>query len=34
MGPLYQQIKATDWMLTEFHQENESLESIFRDLTQ
>lgn len=34
MGPLYQEIKATDWMLTEFHQENESLESIFRDLTQ
>ena len=34
MGPLYQRIKATDWVLTEFYQENESLESIFRDLTQ
>ncbi len=34
MGPLYQQIKATHWILTEFHQENESLEAIFRDLTQ
>jgi len=34
MGPLYQRIKATDWLLTEFYQEKESLESIFRDLTQ
>ena len=34
MGSLYQQIKATDWLLTEFYQEKESLESIFRDLTQ
>jgi ABC-2 type transport system ATP-binding protein len=34
MGPIYQQIKNTDWLLMEFYQEKESLESIFRNLTQ
>jgi ABC-2 type transport system ATP-binding protein len=30
---LYAAIKATDWVLTEFHQESKSLETIFRELT-
>ena len=32
-GELYQKIKATDWILTEFYQETQSLENIFRKLT-
>jgi ABC-2 type transport system ATP-binding protein len=30
---LYQAIKATDWVLMDFHQETKTLESIFRELT-
>ena len=30
---LYQSIKATDWVLMEFHQETQTLETIFRELT-
>jgi len=30
---IYHAIKATDWILLEFHQEGKSLESIFRELT-
>jgi ABC-2 type transport system ATP-binding protein len=30
---VYQRIKQTDWTLLEFHQETESLEAIFRELT-
>jgi len=30
---IYQKIKATDWILLEFHQERQTLERIFRDLT-
>jgi ABC-2 type transport system ATP-binding protein len=33
MAGLYGAIKATDWVLTEFHQEAHSLETIFRELT-
>jgi ABC-2 type transport system ATP-binding protein len=32
-GQIYERIKATDWILLEFHQEIQSLESIFRELT-
>ncbi len=31
--PVYQTIKATDWVLMEFQQESRSLEMIFRELT-
>ncbi|MGD9058681.1 MAG: ABC transporter ATP-binding protein, partial [Desulfobacterales bacterium] len=30
---VYRRIKETDWVLLEFHQETQSLESIFRELT-
>ena len=30
---IYNKIKQTDWVLLEFHQEKESLENIFRELT-
>jgi ABC-2 type transport system ATP-binding protein len=30
---VYRRIKATDWVLMEFHQETQSLENIFRELT-
>ena len=30
---IYQTVKATDWILIEFHQESQTLESIFRELT-
>ena len=30
---IYQKIKETDWILTEFYQETQSLENIFRELT-
>ena len=30
---IYQKIKQTDWILLEFHQEVQSLENIFRQLT-
>ena len=30
---VYRRIKATDWVLLEFHQETQSLENIFRELT-
>ena len=30
---LYRAIKATDWVLIDFHQETKTLESIFRELT-
>jgi ABC-2 type transport system ATP-binding protein len=33
MERIYQKIKQTDWMLLEFHQETQTLESIFRELT-
>ena len=33
-GEIYRRIKATDWILLEFHQETGSLENIFRRLTQ
>ena len=33
-GEIYQRIKATDWILLDFHQETGSLENIFRRLTQ
>ena len=32
-GDIYNKIKQTDWVLLEFHQEKESLENIFRELT-
>jgi ABC-2 type transport system ATP-binding protein len=32
-GELYMAIKATDWVLIEFHQEAKTLETIFRELT-
>ena len=32
--PLYQKIKATDWIMIEFVQQTQSLENIFRNLTQ
>ncbi len=32
-GELYRRIKATDWILLEFSQQAESLETIFRELT-
>ena len=30
---VYQTIKETDWVLLDFHQETQSLENIFRELT-
>ena len=30
---IYQTVKTTDWILMEFHQETQTLESIFRELT-
>jgi ABC-2 type transport system ATP-binding protein len=30
---IYAKIKETDWVLLDFHQESQSLESIFRELT-
>ena len=30
---IYQQIKQTDWIMLDFHQETQSLETIFRELT-
>ena len=30
---LYTAIKATDWVLIDFHQEAKTLETIFRELT-
>ncbi|UCF91907.1 MAG: ATP-binding cassette domain-containing protein [Desulfobacterales bacterium] len=30
---IYRQIKSTDWILLEFHQETQTLENIFRELT-
>ena len=30
---IYQQIKQTDWVLLDFHQETQTLETIFRELT-
>jgi ABC-2 type transport system ATP-binding protein len=30
---IYQQIKQTDWILIDFHQETQTLETIFRELT-
>ncbi|MBW2433201.1 MAG: hypothetical protein JRF36_06335, partial [Deltaproteobacteria bacterium] len=30
---VYRRIKETDWVLLEFHQETQSLENIFRELT-
>ncbi len=32
-GDIYQKIKQTDWTLLELHQETETLENIFRELT-
>jgi len=32
-GKIYEKIKQTDWILLEFHQEAQSLENIFRQLT-
>ncbi len=32
-GPVYRLIKSTDWLLLDFHQESQTLESIFRELT-
>ena len=32
-GEIYRKIKQTDWTLLEFHQETQSLENIFRQLT-
>ena len=32
-GELYAAVKATDWVLIEFHQEAKTLETIFRELT-
>ncbi len=32
-GEIYKRIKATNWVLLEFHQETRSLEAIFRSLT-
>ena len=32
-GEIYRKIKQTDWTLLEFHQETQSLEDIFRQLT-
>jgi ABC-2 type transport system ATP-binding protein len=31
---VYRKIKETDWILLDFHQETQSLENIFRELTQ
>ena len=31
---VYQEIKQTDWVLIEFHQETKTLETIFRELTE
>ena len=30
---IYQQIKQTDWIMLDFHQESQTLETIFRELT-
>jgi ABC-2 type transport system ATP-binding protein len=30
---VYRKIKETDWILLDFHQETQSLENIFRQLT-
>jgi hypothetical protein len=30
---IYQIIKQTDWVVLDFHQESQTLESIFRELT-
>jgi ABC-2 type transport system ATP-binding protein len=30
---IYRKIKETDWVLVELHQETQTLEHIFRDLT-
>jgi hypothetical protein len=30
---IYNTIKQTDWILLDFHQETQTLESIFRELT-
>ena len=30
---VYRKIKETDWILLDFHQETQSLENIFRELT-
>ena len=30
---IYQQIKQTDWIVLDFHQETQTLETIFRELT-
>ncbi len=32
-GDIYQKIKQTDWILLEFHQETQTLENIFQELT-
>jgi len=32
-APVYQAVKKTDWMLLDFHQEQQSLEDIFKELT-
>jgi len=32
-GDIYRKIKQMDWILLEFHQEAQSLENIFRQLT-
>ena len=32
-GEIYRKIKQTDWTLLDFHQETQSLENIFRQLT-
>jgi ABC-2 type transport system ATP-binding protein len=30
---IYQKIKQTDWVVLDFHQESQTLETIFRELT-
>jgi hypothetical protein len=30
---IYQKIKQTDWVVLEFHQKTQTLETIFRELT-
>jgi ABC-2 type transport system ATP-binding protein len=30
---VYRKVKETDWVLLDFHQETQSLENIFRELT-
>ena len=30
---IYHKIKQTDWVLLEFHQQSQSLETVFRELT-